>query len=93
MGTGNSFLSKLSRLLMVAFLELVSPILAFHLLLFICLLFLLDNLFGVSKKSVMSFFEPLFIIFQGVISSSIVTASFSVGKLGGLNREVALMCV
>ena len=93
MGTGNSFLSELSKLLIVAFLELVSPILVFRMLLFICLLFLLDNLFGVCKKSVMSSFEPFFIIFQAVISSSILTAAVSVDKLGGLNGEVAPMCV
>ena len=63
METGNSFLSELSKLLIVAFFELVSSILVFHLLLFIYLLFLLNNLFGICKKSVISFLKPFFIIF------------------------------
>lgn len=54
-GTDNSFLSELSKLLIVNFLELVSFILAFHLLLFICLLFLLANLFSAYKKSFIFF--------------------------------------
>ena len=94
-GNRQFFLSELSKLLIVAFFELVSPILVFRLLLFICLLFLLDNLFGVCKKSVMSSFEPFFIIFRGEISFSILTTAVSVGNLGWLSvlGEVALMCV
>ena len=37
--TSNSFLSKLSKLLIVAFLKLASLIFVFHWLLFICLFF------------------------------------------------------
>ncbi len=94
-GTNNSFLLELSKLLIVVFLELVSPILAFCLLLFIYLLFLLDNLFGICKKPVMSSFEPFFIIFQGMIAFSILTTAVSIGELDGLNvvKEVAPMCV
>ena len=91
MGTGNFFLLELSKLLIVAFFELVSLILVFHLLLFIYLLFLLDILFGVCKNLVMSFFEPLFIIFQEVISFSILTTAVFAGNLGWLSvvEEVA----
>lgn len=91
----NFFLSELSKLLIIVFLKLVFPILAFCLLLFIYLLFLLKNLSGVCKKSVMFFFELLFIIFWDVISFSILTTAISIGKLSGLNvvREIALICM
>ena len=95
MGTGNSFFLKLPKLVIVAFFQLVSLILIFCLLLFICLFFLLDNLFSFCKKWVISSFEPLFIIFQGVILFSILTTAVSVGNLGWLSMfgEIAPICV
>ena len=62
-GIGNFFLSEPSKLLIIAFFELISLIFAFYLLLFIYFFFLLDNLFGVCKKSGIFFFKPFFVIF------------------------------
>lgn len=78
-----------------SFLKLVSPIFTFCLFLFIYFFFLLGNLFGICKKSVMFFFKPSFIIFQKVISFSILTIAISKGNLGLLNmiRKVASICV
>ena len=93
--TGNLFLSKLFKVLIIAFLKLVFPILGFCLHLFFYLFFLLDNLFNVCKKLVMSSIELFFIIFQDVIAFLILIAAIYVGELSQLNmvEKIATMCM
>ncbi len=57
----------------------------FYLLLFICLSFLLDNLFKVCEKSVTSSIKLFFIIFQKVITFSILTTTIFIDSLSWLN--------
>lgn len=80
--TSNSFFSEKSKLVIVAILKLVFFIFVFCLFLFIYLVFLLNNLFSVSKKSIMSFLKSHLIIFSRIISFSILTIVIFIGNLG-----------